>query len=261
VNTSVKMFFRTVQINFPFLLDAKFSLMRRYRNYRGIPFDRDFDGIRLFPIADGAVFLDVGANRGQSTDAILMMARNSRVHLFEPNPLLCQKLVRQFAPETRIEIHGFGLGNQASDQPLFIPFYKRWMFDGLASFDRDKARSWLDGRMLFYKEDHVALREVTCRIRRLDELHLAPFFIKLDVQGYEFEAILGGEHTIRNHEPVLLIESPPEERIIAFLKPLGYQFYTFRHSTFVRGIAEGNNTYFMTGKTSSLVSRHIAAVP
>jgi len=57
--------------------------------------------------------------------------------------------------------------------------------------------------------------------RRLDELGLAPFFIKLDIQGYEYRALLGGERTIRTHEPVLLIESP-DEQTIEFLAKLGY---------------------------------------
>jgi FkbM family methyltransferase len=256
VNVRVKMLLRTLQINFPVLLDAKFDLMRRYRNSRRIPFDRDFYGIRLFPIDEDALFLDVGANRGQSTDAILMLTKSNRILLFEPNPLLCERLHRQFEGDKRVVVNEFGLGNRTSEQPLHIPFYKRWMFDGLASFDREKAGTWLEGRILFFKEKHLSLQEVMCKIRRLDDLNLAPFLVKLDVQGYEFEVIQGGEQTIRTHEPVLLIESPPDYNIISFLDKIGYAFYTFRDNKFIRGVAEGNNTFFMTERMASLVRRH-----
>jgi FkbM family methyltransferase len=259
VNVGVKMLLRTIQINFPIFLDAKFALMRQYRNSRRIPFDSDFAGIRLFPLTAGALFLDVGANRGQSTDAILMMAENSCIQLFEPNPLLCDKLHHLFGQDKRIVINAFGLGNQTSQQPLHVPFYKSWMFDGLASFDRDSALNWLEGRILFYRPEHLSVREVACKLRRLDDLELAPFFVKLDVQGYEFEVIQGGERTIRTHEPVLLIESPPPDHIISFLSKLGYAFYTFRNNQFIRGIAESNNTFFMTERRAALVKAHIVS--
>lgn len=259
MNVGVKTLLRTVQINFPFLLDAKFAAMRRYRKARRIPFDRDFDGIGVFPVDKGALFLDVGANRGQSTDAILMMRADSRIQMFEPNPLLCEKLRRQFGQDDRVVINEFGLGNGTSELPLHVPFYKSWMFDGLASFDRQAAKGWLEGRVLFYRDEHLSVREVMCRIRPLDDLRLAPFFIKIDVQGYEFDVLKGGEKTIRTHEPVLLIESPPEEEIIRFLREIGYSFYTFRNGRFTRGVAESNNTFFMTERRASLVRAHIVA--
>ena len=131
------------------------------------------------------------------------------------------------------------------------------MFDGLASFDREKASSWLDGRILFYKEKHLSLQHVMCKMRRLDDLGLAPFFIKLDVQGYEFEVIQGGEQTITTHEPVLLIESPPEASIVSCLEKKGYAFYTFRANKFIRGLADGNNMFFMTERKAALVRAHI----
>lgn len=257
MDANAKTLLRTVQTYFPFCLDAKFALMRQYRNARGIPFDRDFDAIRLLPDREGALFLDVGGNRGQSTDAFLMLTRNSRVQLFEPNPLLCGKLRRQFSGNERVAINAFGLGSTSSEQPLYVPFYRKWMFDGLASFDAARAGDWLEGRILFYRRELVSLREIACVIRRLDDLNLAPFFIKLDVQGYEYEVIRGGAATIESHEPVLLIESPPEPEISTYLKRLGYDFYTFSNNTFVQGIAEGNNTYFMTEKYAALVKRHI----
>ena len=40
----------------------------------------------------------------------------------------------------------------------------------------------------------------------IDSLDLSPDFIKLDVEGVEHAAIIGGEQTIRTHKPVLMIE-------------------------------------------------------
>lgn len=259
MNASVKKLIRTLQTSFPFLLDLKFSVMRKYRRWRGTPFERDFDALALFPAAPDALYLDIGANRGQSTEAILMKTRSGAIQQFEPNPLLCEKLTSLYGGNARINTNAFGLGDAVSEQPLFVPFYKNWMYDGLASFEAAHAGSWLKGRVYFYKDEHLTLRETKCRIRRLDEFGFKPFFMKLDIQGYEYNALKGGEKTLKENEPVLLIESPPEAEIVQYLKGFGYEMYAFREGRFVRGAAGSHNTFFMTPAKSVLVKNHIQA--
>lgn len=259
MNQAIIKLFRTMQVHFHYLLEAKFSVMRFYRNTFGIPFEKDFLALSLFPQADGALYLDVGANRGQSTDAILMNTKGSRVQLFEPNSLLCQKLSRLYGHYQGITIRNFGLGDQTADSILHIPCYKKWIFDGLASFDKEKAGEWLKGRIFFYQERKLSLLESKSKVRRLDELGLEPFFIKLDIQGYELKALKGGEQTIKRAEPILLVESP-DHQIIDYLKGLGYRMYSFRKGTFFEGARGELNTFFLTEEKSSLVKRNIRAL-
>jgi FkbM family methyltransferase len=256
MNKNIKKLLRTFQTNFPHLQNTKFTLMRLYRNKLKIPFEKDFYALHLFPDMEGALFLDAGANRGQSTDSILMRTKNSRIHLFEPNPLLWEKLERQYANNKRVIINKFGLGDKMVEQVMYIPFYKQWMFDGLSSFYEDKARNWLKGNVFLFKEKYIRLRKFKCQITKLDELDLAPFFIKLDIQGYEFQAIRGAEKTIKAYEPILLIESP-NEKIIDYLKGFGYQFYSFKKWEFTPGTKGELNTFFMTENKSSMVKKYI----
>ena len=144
------------------------------------------------------------------------------------------------------------------DHLLYVPFYKRWMFDGLGSFDPNHAKEWLQhDRLFFFKHEYLSIAEVTCYIKRLDDLALDPFFIKLDIQGYEYQAIQGGERTIKSNEPILLIESPPETLLVEYLKEIGYRMYAFTEGAFFAGIVGGNNTFFMTERKSALVKNHI----
>jgi len=256
MNKTVKKLLRTLQTSFPYLLETKFTLMRLYRNQLGIPSEKEFRALHLFPSPGEALFLDVGANRGQSTDAILMQTKNSRIQLFEPNPLLCEKLERQYGDNKRIVINRFGLGDKTAEQVLYIPFYKQWMLDGLASFDEEKARNWLKRRIFLYKEQYLSLRRLICQIKKLDEIDLDPFFIKLDIQGYEFQAIKGGEKTIKTYEPILLIESA-NQKIMNYLKAFGYQLYAFKQGKFTPGVRGEINTFFMTENKSYMVERHI----
>lgn len=253
---NIKKLLRTLQINFPYLLEMKVKLIRLFRSQLGIPFENDFHALSLFPDVDGELFLDVGANRGQSTDAILMKQKKARIHLFEPNKLLFEKLKGLFGGNEKIVMNNFGLGDETTEGALFVPFYKEYMFDGLASFSEEKARNWLKGRIFFYREQFVTLRKVTSQIRRLDELDLAPFFIKLDIQGYEYRALKGGEQTIKSYKPVLLIESA-DDRIINYLKDFGYQFFAFKQGKFLRGIRGELNTFFMTEEKSYLVRNNM----
>jgi FkbM family methyltransferase len=253
---NLKKLLRTAQTHFPWFLDAKFSAMRFYRNFLGIPFENDFNALALFPEVDGALFLDVGANRGQSTDAILMKRRHGKIHLFEPNEALCERLKGTFGNHRDIVVNGFGLGDETTEGILVVPIYRKWQFDGLGSFNEAEAGDWLKGRMYFFNERFLTLRKSRSRIKKLDDLSLAPFFIKLDVQGYEYKALKGGEKTITTHEPVLLIESP-DDRLVAYLAGLGFHPYAFKRRKFIPGIRGAPNTFFMTSKKAALVRKHI----
>lgn len=256
MNPNFKKLLRTVQVNFHYLLESKFSLMRFYRNKLRIPFEADFKALSLFPDTDGALYLDIGANRGQSTDAILMHTKNSHIQMFEPNELLCKKLDQQFGGNKRIIINTFGLGDQATEQDLYTPFYKKWMFDGLASFDKAEAKDWLVDGIYFFKEERLTLQKTHCHIKTLDELTLNPFFIKIDIQGYELQAIKGGRETIKTHEPVLLIEQPNDD-IVSYLKEFGYQTYAFVNGKFTPGKDGFPNTFLMTPGKAELVKEFI----
>ncbi len=243
---------RTLQSDVPFLLDAKFAARSFVGRALKRPHDADFRALSLFPDIDGALYLDVGANRGQSTEAMLMLMRRSCIWAFEPNPLLSEKLARQFGREERVVVRNFGLGDQEGTFNLFVPYYKKWMYDGLASLKREAAADWLRDRIYWYQEKHLTIREVECRIRRLDDLALSPFFIKLDVQGYELEALRGGERTLRSHEPILLIESPDDE-VLKHLTARGYRPYRYEAGQLRRDAFGEVNTFFMTDGKAALL--------
>jgi len=255
MNRKMKKLIRTSQIYFPYLQEAKYVLQKSFRNTLRVPFASAFNGLSLFPHADEALFLDVGANRGQSADAILMKTKRCRIHLIEPNPLLCESLKRLYGNNDRVVIHNCGLGDKTTEQDLYIPCYRNWMFDGLASFDEAHPIDWLKKGIYFHRERHLVLHKFKCSIRRLDELKLDPFFIKFDMLGGYIQSLKGGEETIKKYEPILLI-GRPGERAANYLKSFGYQPYAFKKGKFMPYIND-TNLFFMTPDKSSLVISHI----
>ena len=252
----MKRLIRTLQTWFPMFLETKFTVVRFLRRILKTPFESDFRAIQYFPGLDQALFLDVGGNRGQSTDAIMLYAENCLIHIFEPNPALSEKLEHLFTKKNQVHVHKFGLGDKASEQKLYIPFYRKWMFDGLSSFDKENPKLWLKDHLYRYKESHLTLREANCEIKTLDQLNLNPFFIKLDIQGYEYQALIGGEQTIRANEPVLLIEDP-DQQIVDYLGGLGYLYYAFYDGKFRAQETGSPNTFFMTQNKTAGIREHI----
>jgi len=252
----MKKLIRTLQTRFPMFHETKFFVMRSLRRMLKKPFESDFVAIRHFSNLDRALFLDVSGNRGQSTDAILLYAESALIQIFEPVKVLGDRLEHQFRKKQQVEVNKFALGDRPCEQQIYIPYYRKWMFDGLASLDMENPRLWLKENLYNFKESFFSLQEDTCEVRILDQLDLKPFFIKLDIQGYEYQALKGGEKTIRANEPVLLIEAP-DQRIIDYLSDLGYQYYAFDNGKFRAGETGSLNTFFMTKTKASDIEENI----
>lgn len=201
---------RAFQSRFPALADLKADTQRTWRRLRRRPFEADFQILARLPVGPDQVLIDVGANRGQSIDAMRLYHPGAPIHAFEPAARLADRLEAMFAGDLAVTLHRVGLGEYAETRPLYTPVYRGFGYDGLASFDRDEAASWLSADTLAnFSPDALMLHEAPCTLARLDDFKLAPTFIKLDVQGYERAALLGGEATLREFEPVVMLENNP----------------------------------------------------
>lgn len=61
-------------------------------------------------------------------------------------------------------------------------------------------------------------------IKRLDDLNLSKFgLLKIDCEGHELEVIKGGQRTILEYKPIIVVEQHPESEYCAatYLKSLG----------------------------------------
>lgn len=249
---------RTAQTLAPWIADVKPWLQRRYCIWRNTPFESDFNLLRFFP-GSRLQYVDIGANRGQSIDAIRITANRPRIVSFEANPVLASKLDRALAAENDILIHPVGLGEKPGEFTLYLPRYRNYVFDGLASFHEEHAMSWLSSETLLrFDPAKLSCITVQCRVRTLDEFHLEPFFMKLDIQGFELAALKGAQITLRRHSPVLLIETP-EPALFEFVSQFGYKPYHFKNGKIRLGAGDTVNMWFMTDDKASLLPFHARA--
>jgi FkbM family methyltransferase len=152
---------------------------------------------KLFP--GGGRAIDIGANKGTYTMPLLEIF--DRVEAFEPIPS-CALLLRRYARTrpAKLTIHECALGNEPSTAQLVVPERRSLLFStqatAYAKIDAERAGKGDAGGRAF-----------SVSVRRLDEFAFDDVrFIKIDVEGFEREVLMGATDTVRRNRPVLLVE-------------------------------------------------------
>lgn len=207
------------------------SLRRPYAAARYLmrrPHDLDYGMFALFCDRQG-VFLDVGANAGMSALSFRVYNKTSPILSIEPNPFherdlrFTARLVKPFTYRM------WAAGKTDGTMVLHVPVYRNVPLTTEASLILEEVttssslRARLGARM-----DSPDFKIVTCEVpvRPLDCLGLDPAFVKLDVQGFEYDALLGLKETIGRARPILLVETP-EDEVRGFLDVLGYKAFSY----------------------------------
>jgi len=162
--------------------------------------------------------VDAGANRGIYTFWLQRFSRH--VYAYEPNPKMFEILKR--GVKGNVTVKPIALSNESSERMLRIPMRRKGYSNQGASLDPNVINR--------------NYGEVEVTSKRLDEEDLDNVgFIKIDVEGHEFEVLEGARETIRRDRPVLLIEieenryETPIETLLKRVTDLGYKcFFTDR---------------------------------
>jgi len=251
-----KKLFRTGKTFFPSLTDTKYAAQRLVRQLLRRPHEHDFralDMLKDVKPASEFVFVDIGANRGQTIDSVRLHKR-WRICSIEANPVLAQKLQRQRRRDDLVTVLNYAISDTVGETTLYVPKYRGYAFDGLASMIREEAATWLDASKIYgFRADYLTIAEMRVPTTTLDSLGLAPDFVKVDVQGAEMLVLKGAMKTLQAHCPILLLELPSYGEEGLFLAEIGYQPYKFRGRRFERGLeAPGGNAFFLLTKHRGL---------
>jgi FkbM family methyltransferase len=241
-----KRILKTAQTHLPWSRAIKFGAYNLLTRHLGAHVEPEFRLLAIFNGAEQAI--DVGGNWGQSIEAIRRFANPASIFSFEPNPHLAARLDRIHRGDRGIQICSFGLAAEPATQTLYTPIYNDFVFDGASSFDRTEAATFLNPqRMAGFRQKSLWIREERVETRRLDELGLNPSIAKLDVQGYELQALIGGVETFRRCRPFTILENPSSE-VVTYFADLGMSPFVLIGDTLFEGRTSGNNTVFMTSE-------------
>jgi FkbM family methyltransferase len=165
--------------------------------------------------------VDGGANKGRTVARFLEMFPDAAIRAFEPSPRLARKLAKHFAAESRVVVRPVALGAFPGHLALNVLESQTCSSLLAPTGIRDKH----PGKPMGVSQT------VPVEVVRLDqELPEAPDIIKLDLQGYELEALRGAEGLLGGVEAVLCEVSftdlyrnqPLGDDVIAWMRRKGF---------------------------------------
>lgn len=177
----------------------------------------------LFRDNDKGIFFDVGANKGEYIFAAEKILPKDNIYAFEPNPNLFFKLKHLFK---KSHINQLALSNQNGEAQLKVPFLNYIEDDSLGSLN-------INGKeQNETRADYYTIKTITidryCFLNNVPRLDC----IKIDVEGFELNVLEGGKHTLKIHQPVLIIEIEkrhhPGKTIMQIINDICAKFSTQR---------------------------------
>lgn len=190
-----------------FKLTGELSYLRRSDS------DKDEVFRDIIPLSDNESYLDLGAYRGDTIDELLHYTEGKYDHItaLEPDRKTFAKLKKHTQDMKNIRLYRMGIWSEDMDIP----------FDGSL------------GRGSSIQSGGSEMLAVTCIDTLYAVRHVS--YIKMDVEGCERQALLGGIKTIRRDKPKLNIAAyHRSEDIFSLVLQLhdiepSYRFYLRKH--------------------------------
>lgn len=174
----------------------------------------------------GKISIDVGCAIGTFINPLV--ANSSKVFAFEPNDVeidYIKNIYGHHLKSGKLEFHNIGISNYSGVATLSIPDSSH----ALSSISPKKKE--------LFEQDFNSVEQKEIIVKPIDDFNLENVgFIKIDVEGHEYEVLEGAIKTIESSLPTLYIEI--EERhckgnitkIVNFLNQYNYTPFYFKNT-------------------------------
>lgn len=178
-------------------------------------------------LEDAEVFYDIGAHLGYYTAIAEEVIEKGEAHGFEANSNLCKYLHKNFSDSKKVYIACGAVADHVGE----VDFY-----------DATKTEDSSASSRFRLSEAHVS--PIKIYSTTLDEYvkigNKAPTMIKLDVEGGEYDVIVGALDIIREHKPRIIMEvwggeigRKYSDKAVKKIQEFGYKAFSIKNDGFV----------------------------
>lgn len=186
----------------------------------------EFVSLAQAAASPGGVLFDIGAHCGLISALWCAAKPGNRVFSFEPSPVLAQRLaeirdLNQFGDRMNVNQKGIGESNGTAGM----------LMDPVGGFVQSRH---FDHTMWSTPESiEIAIESIEAASARLKVI---PNCIKIDIEGYEYEAIKGSVAFLSKHRPAIFLElhlnyleqrSLSPKSVVELLEQCGYSFFSY----------------------------------
>jgi FkbM family methyltransferase len=207
----------------PYLWKVSWELVKRIPVL--LPHDKSYNAFRHFIKAvPQGLFLDVGANDGITALGFRKFSLGYRILSLEPNPLLEQGLLKIKKQDPLFDYRLVGAGNKPASVVLYMPVYRGIAMHTYTSGSLDQSKATLRHICGNHVAEAAEIRKFSVDIITVDSLDVDPSIVKIDVEGFDYEVLLGAVQTIERNRPFIAIELAWARRAVveAFFNKRGY---------------------------------------
>lgn len=250
LKSRLRRLYRSHAYLYPWLFDWQQAISVHWRNARGVFGEDDFRALTRLPLSARSLFVDIGANRGQSINALRTMFPGCRIVAFEPNRIPFRQAAAALGRSSGSEIHNIAVGDENGTMTLKTPSCRGVVFDQNASvegLDRDDLAKFLQEiGYTFVEPSNIRFIENTIAVRPLDDFGLKPDFMKIDVEGHEEAVLSGARKTIEANLPIMMIEGGERADVAKLLEAIGYTRFVFDGDKLVQSDDKiSSNSFFL----------------
>ncbi len=145
---------------------------------------------------DGRDILDVGANIGIMTTHLSKTFSTCKIHAVEPMPDNIAVLKEMLQGTNNVVLHEIAVGNSQGTATMILPVQGATKMQGLSHVKTESITEWNEGS------------EVNVPLNKLDNLFsgLNIQGVKMDVENFEYQALLGASKIFTEQKPILYVE-------------------------------------------------------
>ena len=171
--------------------------------------------------------IDIGSSNLSFSSYISNFFYKSNFFCFEPLSHFYK--YKKLKNSNKLNIFKKACSNKYQKIILFTPFKKILTFRIYLKYFSSYSLKFVKKNIIKYfnNQNKFFYEKTIVHTIKIDDLNLKPDVVKLDIEGYEFNALLGARKTIKRFKPVIYIENPSLS-IDKFFYSINYKKYQYQ---------------------------------